>query len=168
MKPGNIYVCRYGRDVDFVKVLDFGLVKLPTRGEDVTLTADHAAGGTPAFMAPEQVLGDRPVDGRSDLYAVGCLAYWLLTGELVFFGETAMKTMLMHAQAEPAAPSTRTELPIPAELDRVVLRCLAKHPGNRPQTAVELATALHAIDVTEPWSEDAAHRWWALHRPSSK
>ena len=113
IKPANVYVCRYGREMDFVKVLDFGLVKSERETErgNVTLTrAQGTIGGTPAFMSPEQVLGDRPVDGRSDIYAVGCLAYWLVTGQLVFTGRTVMDTLLQQAQAPPVPPSQRTEL----------------------------------------------------------
>ncbi|HYC33301.1 MAG TPA: serine/threonine-protein kinase, partial [Gemmatimonadales bacterium] len=98
VKPANIYVCRYGRELDFIKVLDFGLVKHRHRqgAEDRDLTADQVAGGTPAYMSPEQALGDVQVDPRSDIYAVGCVAYWLLTGTAVFEGRTAMETIVMH------------------------------------------------------------------------
>ena len=116
IKPANVYVCRYGREVDFVKVLDFGLVKSQRDAERRRRQRSprhHAVGGTPAFMSPEQVMGDRPIDGRSDIYAVGCLAYWLVTGQLVFTGRTAIETMLQHAQATPVPPSQRTELEIP-------------------------------------------------------
>ncbi len=105
IKPANVYVCRYGRDVDFVKVLDFGLVKSQDTGQTMTgVTTEHVVRGTPAFMSPEQALSNRTLDGRSDLYAVGCLAYWLVTGELVFAGRTAMDTLLQHTQADPAPP----------------------------------------------------------------
>ena len=120
IKPANVYVCRYGREVDFVKVLDFGLVKSQdtTRRASVDITEHHAVGGTPAFMSPEQAVADRPIDGRSDIYAVGCLAYWLVTGQLVFTGRTAVETILQHVQATPVPASQRTELQIPASLDR--------------------------------------------------
>ena len=103
IKPANVYVCRYGREVDFVKVLDFGLVKShgPQGTTELNLTRDHAVGGTPAFMSPEQVMSDRPLDGRSDIYAVGCLAYWLVTGQLVFTGRAAIEIMMHHAQTVP-------------------------------------------------------------------
>ena len=97
--------------MDFVKVLDFGLVKShgPQGVTEMNLTRDHAVGGTPGFMSPEQVMSDRPLDGRSDIYAVGCLAYWLVTAQLVFTGRTAIETMMHHAQTVPVPPSARTE-----------------------------------------------------------
>ena len=97
IKPGNIYVCRYGRSVDFVKVLDFGLVKVRQEESDseLALTAEGDVGGTPAFMAPEQAVGDE-IDARADIYQVGCVAYWMLTGRFVFEGETTIKTVMMH------------------------------------------------------------------------
>jgi serine/threonine-protein kinase len=166
IKPANVYVCRYGRDVDFVKVLDFGLVK---SGHDVdgatqlSLTADHAARGTPAFMSPEQVLGDRPMDGRSDIYATGCLAYWLVTGQHVFAGRTAMETMVQHTQKEPVPPSQRSGRPVPAGLDDVILECLAKDPGRRPPAAEALAARLAAIHVPDPWTQERARAWWDVN-----
>ena len=113
IKPANIYVCRYGRDVDFIKVLDFGLVKTvdATGADQAQLTLDNVVSGTPAYMAPEQILGHREQDARSDIYAVGCSAYWLLTGQLVFEGSTAMETMMHHAHTVPIPPSQRTEVP---------------------------------------------------------
>ncbi len=139
VKPANLYVCRYGRAVDFIKVLDFGLVKhgrVPQEGAD-KLTAGELDGGagTPAFMSPEQALGGERLDGRSDIYAIGGVAYWLLTGTLVFKGETPMETIVMHAHREPDPPSRRTELPVPGDLEGIVLQCLAKNPDDRPQTA---------------------------------
>jgi serine/threonine-protein kinase len=167
VKPANIYACRYGREVDFVKVLDFGLVKQrgPSEPEGDQLTADEIAGGTPAFMSPEQALGEREVDGRGDLYALGCVAYWLLTGTTVFQGRTIMETIVMHVHALPDPPSQRTGRRIPAALESAVMRCLAKDPGARPQTAEELAALLRAVPLEEPWSPERARAWWADRRP---
>jgi serine/threonine-protein kinase len=162
IKPANIFVCRYGEDCDFVKVLDFGIVKA-TRDAAETgpqLTQHLAVHGTPAFMAPEQALGGE-VDGRADLYATGCVAYWLLTGHLVFAGDTPMALLAQHAHAAPTPPSARTELPVPRALDEVIMSCLAKEPRARPQTARDLARRLDGI--TTPWSEDDARAWWAVH-----
>jgi serine/threonine-protein kinase len=167
IKPANVFVCRYGRELDWVKVLDFGLVKgSPDQGRDVRLTGDGHVGGTPAFMAPEQVLGDRPVDGRADLYAVGCFAYWLLTGRYVFQGPSAVATMMQQVQATPDPPSARTELSIPRELDRIILACLEKDPDRRPGTADDLSERLAAVPLADPWTAERARQWWGLHRPA--
>ncbi len=163
--PANVFVCRYGRDVDFVKVLDFGLVKpqgpVSASGAE---TKAGAVGGTPAFMSPEQALGQR-LDGRSDLYAVGCLAYWLVTGQTVFPKSTPTAMLISHAQTPPDPPSQRTELPIPASFDAVVMRCLAKSPDERPATAEVLAEALAAIDDLPAWTTAQARAWWDLNFP---
>jgi serine/threonine-protein kinase len=163
VKPANVYACRYGRDLDFIKVLDFGLVKQGgAREEDAEkLTqADMSPGGTPAFMSPEQALGDGEVDGRSDIYAVGCVAYWLLTGTLVFKGTTPMETIVLHVNREPEPPSRRTTQAIPADLEEILLACLAKDPASRPQTADELAVRLGSVRTTEEWTPERARTWW--------
>ena len=167
IKPANVYACRYGREVDFVKVLDFGMVKSQRMVEDADtkLTGDHTVFGTPAFMAPEQVLG-HAIDARTDLYAVGCLAYWLLTGQLVFTGRTAMETMMQHAQAVPVPLSARTELDIPAALDDLIVSCLAKNPDERPASADDLARALASITTRTVWTTQSAHEWWDRHHPA--
>jgi serine/threonine-protein kinase len=118
-------------------------------------------------MAPEQAIGDRPIDTPTDLYALGCLAYWLVTGQRVFEGRTAIDTLVKHAHAAPSAPSQRTELPIPASFDDLVLACLAKDPASRPQTADEIAERLTGIVGVPPWTQARAHAWWQLHAPAS-
>ncbi|HWN17772.1 MAG TPA: serine/threonine-protein kinase [Gemmatimonadales bacterium] len=168
IKPANVYACRYGREVDFIKVLDFGLVKRrpPDVGGDGDLTVEEAPSGTPAFMSPEQALGEARVDARSDLYAVGGVAYWLLTGTLVFKGATPMETIVMQVQRKPDPPSHRTELAIPPELESIVLDCLAKDPGDRPQSADVLAARLAAVPLEREWTESGARKWWDQHRPA--
>jgi serine/threonine-protein kinase len=150
IKPANIHLGQVGRHADFVKVLDFGLVKSVARsdGEDSLASMAGMAIGTPAFMAPEMVHGEGGVDGRADLYSLGCVAYYLLTGELVFAGGTAIQTALLHVQQPPAPPSTRTSNPIPPALERLVLACLAKRPAERPQSAAELKAALSAVTAS--------------------
>ncbi len=166
IKPANIYTCRFGRETDWVKVLDFGMVKhfgaapLPEQ----KLTADNVVSGTPAYMAPEQIVGDT-VDGRADLYALGCVAYWMLTGQQVFMGRTAMETMMLHVREAPLPPSQRTELPIPSELEAAVMACLAKEPGQRPANADALADRLRAVPLAQPWNSARAAVWWDAHRP---
>jgi len=167
VKPANVFVCRYGEELDFVKVLDFGIVK-ELQGEpgDPGLTNADAIQGTPAFLAPEQALGTMDLDGRCDIYATGCLAYWLLTGQHVFTADTPVALLVHHVQTAPDPPSGRTELAIPAALDEIVLACLAKDPAERPQTARELAHRLAAVESNAEWTEERARGWWALHQPT--
>lgn len=168
IKPSNIFVCRMGLAVDFVKVLDFGLVKsLGTEKQNTMLTAPDAMAGTPAFMPPEVVLNKGVMDHRMDIYALGCVAYWLLTGRLVFEAPNPMQVMIQHANAVPQPPSSRVELPIPPALDEVVLACLAKDPLDRPATATDVAERLQQAIGQGNWSQTQAHRWWELHRPET-
>jgi len=165
IKPANIYTCRYGLEYDFVKVLDFGIVK---SAEDLTgltkLTNTNAATGTPGFMAPEIVLGNE-VDGRADIYAVGCVAYWLLTGKLVFEEETFIGTILAHAQKAPVPPSKRTEIEIPPQLEKLVMWCLEKEPQRRPSSAGDIRRAISQFALADSWTPAQAEKWWKLHMP---
>lgn len=160
VKPANIYVCRYGIDWDFVKVLDFGLVKNPAAPEGRQITVAGVIAGTPGYMSPEMGLGSPDLDWRTDIYALGCVAYWLLTGHRVFEDGSPMQILMDHVQKQPAPPSRRVETPVPPELDRVILSCLEKDPDNRPQTTQELIERLRAVPVAERWTEDRARRWW--------
>jgi serine/threonine-protein kinase len=165
VKPSNVFLCRYGRRADFVKVLDFGLARPVDVGPgDPRLTQGVGAAGTPAFMAPEQILG-RDTGPWTDLYAVGCLAYWLLTGALVFEGPSAVAVMAAHARETPVRPSLRTEMPVPAPLEEIVLACLEKEPARRPRSAEELAEALESLAQEHPWTGERARKWWDAHRP---
>jgi tRNA A-37 threonylcarbamoyl transferase component Bud32 len=167
IKPANLYTCRYGRDVDFIKVLDFGLVKQHGTAEPGAdkLTAEHFAGGTPAFMSPEQAVGEEDLDGRSDLYSLGCVAYWLLTGTPVFKGRTPIETMMMHVHVKPDPPSLHTNVSIPSELEAIVMSCLAKDVEARPQSADELAQRLAAVRMGAEWTQSRAREWWDANRP---
>ena len=169
IKPANIYVCRMGLEYDFVKVLDFGLVKLNTQASggriQTLMTADQRTTGTPAYMAPEIILGEATVDRRADVYAIGCVAYYALTGQLVFEADTPMKMLLQHVQAEPIPPSQRTELPIPHELDELVLACLQKDPNKRPQNAEVLLDMALGCKTGNCWNQDLAKGWWSKHLP---
>jgi serine/threonine-protein kinase len=166
IKPANLFVCEYGEDRDFVKVLDFGLVKHDKAGDgsDPKLTREGSITGTPAYMYPEAITGTGPVDHRSDIYSMGCVAYWLLTGELVFTAKTPMAMLTEHATARPIPPSQRSDLEIPEVLDDVVLACLAKHPDDRPNGADELARRLERIGFERSWDNERARTWWELHR----
>jgi serine/threonine-protein kinase len=167
IKPANIYLCRMGLEYDFVKVLDFGLVKVRERagGIDTLVTMDHTTTGTPAYMAPEIIVGEAEVDRRADVYALGCVAYFLLTGQLVFEADTPMKMLMQHVHARPVSPSQRTELPIPRELDELVLSCLEKDPRARPQNAEELFRMAVGCKVCETWTHAHARGWWQTHLP---
>lgn len=165
IKPANVHLCRMGLEHDFVKVLDFGIVKAqrPPGGQMLATAADKLI-GTPAFMPPEMALG-AAVDGRADLYGLGCLGYWLLTGQLVFDGTTAYDVVAQHINAVPVPPSVRSGRPIPVALDDIILACLAKDPARRPPDGLELARRLAACALPEPWTEEAAERWWQTHLP---
>jgi serine/threonine-protein kinase len=165
IKPANVFVCRYGEEVDFVKVLDFGIVKDGHGAADPALSSDDVIRGTPAFLAPEQALGSDVLDGRCDIYAVGCLAYWLLTGQHVFAADSTVALLMHHVHTMPTPPSARTEIAIPPELDEIVLSCLAKQPDGRPGSARELAHRLNGVEVADAWTEERAREWWDLHRP---
>jgi serine/threonine-protein kinase len=168
IKPANVYLCRQGRPVDFVKVLDFGLVKSRREpgSDNPELTAEHTASGTPAFMAPEQVRGDE-VDARTDLYAVGCLAYWLVTGQLVFRSSSLVEMMAHHLQTPPVPPSECSEVTISKELEDVILSCLEKDPERRPQNARQLDASLAACELDAEWTPERARKWWAVHQPTA-
>lgn len=170
IKPSNIYVCRYGRDVDVVKVLDFGLVKAVEGYQGATqpaITADAVTRGTPAFMSPEQALADPALDARSDLYALGCVAFWLVTGKPVFDGHSPIDVIVKHVHTPAEAPSRFTELPVPQDFDDLVLGLLAKDRSARPASADALLARLSTIDAGRPWTSADARGWWRSHQPGS-
>jgi serine/threonine-protein kinase len=169
IKPANVVISRAGTTFDFVKVLDLGLVKLDTARKDgddaAKLTGEGSTSGTPAFMAPEVVLGVADTDHRVDLYALGCVGYWMLTGKLVFAGKTVVETMFHHAHTPAPRPSSRSELPIPAALEDLIMECLEKEPTRRPAGAEVVSTRLDAVPLESAWTVERAERWWAMHRP---
>jgi len=164
IKPSNIFATRMGISHDFVKVLDFGLVKeTKTDMAATALTQQGMTSGTPAFMPPEIALAKEDVDARADIYALGCVGYWLATGHYVFEADSPMAMVVDHVKSEPEAPSTRTELPIPQQFDDVILRTLAKDPKVRFQSMREFAEALRQIPLAEHWDGTRAEEWWKLH-----
>ena len=171
IKPANVIISRIGSTFDFAKVLDFGLVKLdsPHRIDEdaLKLTVAGSTSGTPGFMAPEVVLGAAEADHRVDIYSLGCVAYWLLTGQLVFTADTPTGLLMKHIQSPPSPPSSRTELHVPPPMDRVVLACLAKEPADRPQSARELSRILAELNVEQAWTEARCREWWERHQPSA-
>ncbi len=177
IKPANLFVCRRAEEVDVVKVLDFGLVRtavenvervslMPSPEGNPMLTNPNGMVGTPAFMAPEQVQGQR-LDGRADLYALGGVAFWLLTGRLVYEPTSAVEQLL--AQVHAPVPELKATLgaEVPEELVRLIESCLAKSPADRPADARTLGRALKAIqfDPDHAWSEERAQEWWRRFRP---
>ena len=116
-------------------------------------------------MAPEIALGNSPLDGRTDLYGLGCVAYWLTTGSLVFDEKGATAMMLAHLQKAPMAPSKRSGVSVPAVLDRAIMMCLAKDPAQRPASADALARMLENSDAIGSWTSEDAELWWRTHMP---
>lgn len=165
IKPSNIFLCRLGLETDFIKVLDFGLVKEEGPQRQARLTARDLVMGTVGFMAPEQITGD-VVEPRSDIYALGCVAYWLLTGVDVFEAARPLDVLSRHTREEPQPPSVRLHRMLSPQLEALVLRCLRKAPESRP-SARELRLSLLAIDDCPRWSAADANAWWAAHLPPS-
>ena len=160
IKPANIQVCQMGDYCDWVKVLDFGLVK--SLGGDVPeagLTAPNMVTGTPAYLSPESALGEA-VDHRSDIYALGCVAYWMLTGRYVFTGDSAMQIVARHTSSEPTPPSRHSGFDVSPALDELVLACLKKKPADRPATVRELSNRLDECEEESGWTREDASRWW--------
>jgi serine/threonine protein kinase/ABC-type amino acid transport substrate-binding protein len=167
IKPANVFVCHLGTSFDVVKVLDFGLVKLQGSAgrAAVELTTADQMSGTPLCMAPEMVTGEAEVDSRADLYAVGCIAYWLLTGHYVFSADNPVAMAVAHATETPIAPSERQGADVPADLEAIVMRLLAKAPSERPASAADLARELGACAAAGEWSSQQAADWWASNVP---
>ena len=166
IKPANIYVCRVGLEYDFVKVLDFGLVRQEDRRQAQTLlTREAGIIGTPAYMAPEAIAGDGDVDRRVDIYALGCVAHFLLTGEEVFGADNSMKVLMRHLQDPPPAPSQRAPQPVPRAVDDLVLACLQKDPERRPDNAQVLLDMAAACLTRDTWDQPKARSWWRTHLP---
>ncbi len=166
IKPSNLFLCRLGTAYDFCKILDFGLVKHCLPGDSTLLTATGATTGTPAFMAPE-IATSNTFDSRTDIYGLGCVAYWLLTARLLFEEPTPTATVLAHLQKEPVPPSQRTEIEVPPELERIIMSCLAKDPAQRPQSAASLNRMLAACPGVPPWSQEDAESWWRINAPDT-
>ncbi len=168
IKPANIHCTRMGLQYDFVKVLDYGLVKpvdKPIGQSEISM--EGVAHGTPAYMPPEMATGSTDVDGRTDIYAIGCVGYWLLTGTVVFDAKTAMQMAIQHVTESPQAASTRLGSQLPADIEAVIMKCLEKNPDDRYQTAGELAEALAACGCAAAWSNEHARAWWQDNTPET-
>jgi serine/threonine-protein kinase len=159
VKPSNIMLCNRGGIADFVKVLDFGLAKDLSGRKDPQLSQSVTLIGTPLYVAPELVSNQATIDGRVDLYAVGAVAYFLLTGTPVFSGNTTFEVCAKHLSIVPETPSRRLGRPLPPELEALVMQCLAKDPGARPASAEALGERLRALSVGT-WDLAKAKTWW--------
>ncbi|MDA3963273.1 MAG: serine/threonine-protein kinase [Planctomycetota bacterium] len=161
IKPGNVMLCQIADQLDQVKVLDFGLVSLTQErlvGE-LGSAGNSGIAGTPGYIAPELVFGGAPADARSDLYAVGALGYWLLTGTSVFPTPDGGEDMVAHSIDRPPHPGQRAQRSLPDELCALVMQCLEKRPEARPESAAALRHSLETLAMPE-WTQDAATAWW--------
>jgi serine/threonine protein kinase len=163
IKPTNIMLCEHGGLSDVVKVLDFGLVK-ETQQDAPNLTQANALVGTPFYLAPELITDASVFSPASDLYALGGVGYYLLTGRNVFEGESAVEICAMHLHDEPVPPSKRISRKIPSDLEAVVMACLAKQPGDRPQSAEKMSEMLAGCEGYDAWTQAKAQQWWSSNR----
>jgi serine/threonine-protein kinase len=170
IKPGNILVVDRGGISDLVKVVDFGLVKdVGVRAREQAssvpaLTMANTITGTPLYIAPETVTSPETVDARADLYALGAVGYWLLTGTHVFGGKSILEVCAHHLHSVPDAPSTRLGAPVSPDFEALLLGCLAKRPEDRPASAHVLRERLRACASAGSWTNARAAQWWAAHR----
>jgi eukaryotic-like serine/threonine-protein kinase len=163
LKPSNVFLTERGGIYDFVKVLDFGLAKEFRKPSEANLTQAGALLGTPRYIAPESVHSQGVVDGRTDIYMLGSVAYWILTGHPPFESTSSVDLLVDHVKTIPRRPSQISELSIPEEMDAIVMRCLEKLPENRFQTPEQLSEALSRIPSLPHWRQREAKEWWSLH-----
>jgi eukaryotic-like serine/threonine-protein kinase len=163
VKPMNLMLCVQGGRHDVVKLLDFGLVKELGADHDEQLTKPQRISGTLLYLAPERLKAPDSVDARTDIYSLGAVAYFLLTGKHHLSGGTDVDLLDRILREEPQPPSQATDQPIPPELDALVLACLSKEMDERPADTAVVVAALDAIGDLEPWTEADAARWWRAH-----
>ncbi|TWT87562.1 Serine/threonine-protein kinase PrkC [Pseudobythopirellula maris] len=162
IKPANLFCAYRGGEFDVAKLLDFGLAKPVTASADAELTQEGSITGSPLFMSPEQAAGEREADARSDIYSLGCVLFYLLTGRPPFDHQKSVRVIIAHATEE--APSPRSINPdLPIELEEIVLRCLEKDPELRYQEVESLRQALLDLELADEWSSEHAADWWAQH-----
>lgn len=177
LKPANIFICRYGFQTDFIKVLDFGMVKYQEDLQEtfqrmtktqvstnIELTTEGQLAGTPAYMAPEMIMGKK-IDHRYDVYAFGCVAYFLLTGTRVFQGESLESQLYSHMEEKPKTPSERSGATFHPLLETLIMSCLKKNPNDRPANMDILIAELKAVPFADPWTPEKANLWWNEFMP---
>ena len=165
VKPANILLNVRGGQFDVVKLLDFGLVKVSETSNAALVTNAGGVVGTPLYMSPEAYKSPDKVDARSDLYAVGAVGYFLLTGTPLFFGENIIDILKHQVKTDPEPLSQRGGQPASPELERLLMRCLAKSPADRPATAYEIITALDQLPTAGSWTDSDAREWWRRYLP---
>jgi serine/threonine-protein kinase len=164
IKPANIFCAYRGGVFDVAKLLDFGLAKpkFTASESNSQLTTEGSVTGSPLFMSPEQATGEENVDGRSDIYSLGAVMYYILTGRPPFAYDNPFKAMIAHASEAPRAPR-QLNPDVPEALDEIVMRCMEKDPEHRFQDVLALGRALGEVELDDPWSSDRAAEWWTCH-----
>jgi serine/threonine-protein kinase len=168
IKPENVILCERGGIPDVAKVVDFGLVKDLERGTEARLTQTNVVQGTPLYLSPEAINAPDDVGARSDLYSLGAVGYYLLTGTHVFAGQTLVEVCSHHLHTAPDRPSERLEAPIPAPLEQLILTCLEKTAERRPASATALRDALRDLEGVGAWDDEVAREWWDRWRQRRK
>ncbi len=166
VKPANILINARGGLFDFVKLLDFGLVKVAENSNSAFVTKGGGVVGTPLYMSPEACKSPESVDARSDLYAVGAVGYFLLTGTPLFFGDSVLDILNHQAKTSPEPPSKRGGQPVSPEMEHLLMRCLSKSPTDRPASAQEIIAALNELPTAGTWTDSDAREWWKRYLPN--
>jgi serine/threonine-protein kinase len=164
IKPENVILCERGGVPDVAKVVDFGLVRDLEPASGARLTREDVVQGTPLYLSPEAIRAPDEVDARSDLYGLGAVGYYLVTGTHVFGGATTVEVCSHHLHTRPQPPSERLGRPVPAGLERLLLACLEKDPARRPASAADLRDALADLEDIARWGESEAREWWERWR----